>query len=72
MKKLAVKLKQDCKSFKSGDEISLEGDLMILTGLNGAGKSHFFEAITGDSGAHNRPYSQTTIDSTYISKRRSF
>jgi ABC-type lipoprotein export system ATPase subunit len=46
MSKITVQLNQDYKSFKlSQKPIDLIGDLIILTGSNGSGKSQFLEII---------------------------
>ena len=45
MKKLSVKLNQDYKSFKTGYSFELEGDLVILSGVNGSGKSQLLDII---------------------------
>ncbi len=70
MKKLIVKIQHDRKSFKQGDEVSLEGPLVVMTGLNGAGKSHFFECIKETFGAARTPYSQVFIDNILVSKKK--
>jgi ABC-type multidrug transport system ATPase subunit len=36
------------KSFEKGYEFELEGKLMIISGLNGSGKSHLLEYLKGD------------------------
>ena len=38
MKNIQVKLNQDFKQFKKGFEINLNGELIIISGVNGSGK----------------------------------
>ena len=45
MKKLSIQLSQDYKSFKSGFEVCLDGNLIILSGVNGSGKSQLIDII---------------------------
>ncbi|KAA6331932.1 hypothetical protein EZS27_019507 [termite gut metagenome] len=45
MKKLNIKLNQAYKLFKNGFEQELEGDLVILSGVNGSGKSQFINML---------------------------
>jgi len=47
MSRLEINLKEDYKSFKTGSDIMLEGSLVILSGVNGAGKSQLITAIFG-------------------------
>lgn len=42
---LSIQLNQDYKSFKKGFNINLEGNLIILSGINGSGKSQLFDII---------------------------
>ena len=46
-KKIKVKFTQEYKSFSKDFEYEFEGDLIILSGLNGSGKSHLLEYIKG-------------------------
>jgi len=47
MNKLRVKLNQTHRSFKKNFEYIFEGDLIILSGVNGAGKSQLLNIIYG-------------------------
>lgn len=47
MKKLEIQLNQDYKSFSNGFNAILKGDLVILSGVNGSGKTQFFDIIRG-------------------------
>ncbi|MDR1832510.1 MAG: ABC transporter ATP-binding protein, partial [Fusobacteriaceae bacterium] len=47
MKKISITLNQDYKSFKNGFHQELEGDLIILSGVNGSGKSQLMNIIYG-------------------------
>jgi ABC-type uncharacterized transport system ATPase component len=48
MSKISIKLNEDYKSFKKDFERELEGDLIVLTGVNGSGKSQLLEMLFGD------------------------
>jgi len=43
--KLTVKLNQLYKSFEQGFQFELNGSLVLLSGVNGGGKSQLFEII---------------------------
>lgn len=45
MKKLDIELNQDYKQFKNGFKTTLEGDLIILSGINGSGKSQLMDIL---------------------------
>ncbi|MEO7978567.1 hypothetical protein [Flavobacterium sp.] len=47
MKKINIKLNEKYKSFGTNFETELEGDLIILSGINGSGKSQFMSIING-------------------------
>lgn len=47
MKKINIKLNEKFKSFDTNFETELEGDLIILSGVNGSGKSQFMNIING-------------------------
>ncbi len=47
MNKLNIKLNQDYKQFKSGYDINLNGNLIIISGVNGSGKSQLMDIING-------------------------
>ena len=49
-KKLTIKLNNDYKSFKAGFETTLEGDLIVLTGVNGSGKSQLLDLVILEKG----------------------
>lgn len=42
---LKIKFNQDFKSFKNGSEYIFNGQLIVLSGINGAGKSQLLESI---------------------------
>lgn len=60
MKKIKISLNQDYKSFKNQFSYTLEGDLIILSGINGTGKSQLLNIILGQEGK----ISDQKIDST--------
>lgn len=43
--KISIKLNEKYKSFEKGFERELEGDLIVLTGVNGSGKSQLLDII---------------------------
>lgn len=45
MKELKIELNQDYKQFKNGFEKTLKGDLVILSGVNGSGKTQLMEIL---------------------------
>lgn len=47
MNNLNIKLNQDYKQFKSGYDINLNGKLIIISGVNGSGKSQLMDIING-------------------------
>ena len=48
MSKISIKLNKEFKSFKNLlDNMDLEGDLIILTGINGSGKSQLLDILAG-------------------------
>ena len=49
MKEILVKLKQKYKQFQDGSNINLRGDLIIISGVNGSGKSQLIDVISGNS-----------------------
>ncbi len=46
MKNIQVKLNQDFKQFKKGFEINLNGELIIISGVNGSGKSQLIDILS--------------------------
>jgi len=54
MKKLSIQLNQDYKSFASGFSYIFEGDLVILSGVNGSGKSQLIDIISQRESYGNR------------------
>jgi len=46
MHKLKIQLQENYKSFKSDFECELNGDLILLSGVNGSGKSQLLDIIT--------------------------
>lgn len=47
MKKLEIQLNQEYRSFQNNFKTILEGDLIILSGVNGSGKTQLFDIIRG-------------------------
>lgn len=47
MKKIEIQLNQEYRSFSDGFKTILEGDLVILSGINGSGKTQLFDIIRG-------------------------
>lgn len=45
MKKLKIKICENYKSYKKDTQYSLEGDLILLSGINGSGKSQLLQII---------------------------
>ncbi|UTD14794.1 ATP-binding protein [Tenacibaculum mesophilum] len=62
MSKLLIKLNEKYKSFNPGFQYELEGNLILLSGVNGAGKSQILNIIYGQE-AKNK---NITIDSEII------
>ena len=54
MKKLSIQLNQKYKSFFSGFSYDLEGDLVILSGVNGSGKSQLIDVVSQRESHGNR------------------
>lgn len=82
-KKLRVKVNQGFKLFESDTEYEMDGDLIILSGINGSGKSQFIDIISKTSrdapknaGRHNlsayRINSDIEIDGQSISDLQIF
>lgn len=53
MTKIEIELSEKYKSFNPSFSCSLEGDLIILTGVNGSGKSQFLEIIKQNKSRKN-------------------
>jgi len=53
MANLKVTLNQDYKSFKNGFTQELKGDLAILSGINGSGKSQLLDIIYGQASSNS-------------------
>lgn len=47
MKTIEIKLKTHYKSFENNFSTTLQGDLIIISGVNGAGKSQFLNIVAG-------------------------
>ena len=45
MKKLDIEILQQYKLYRENTKYSLNGDLIILSGINGSGKSQLFQII---------------------------
>jgi len=56
-----IVFEQDYKSFKKGSEYIFEGNLNIISGINGAGKSQLIEGIKG-------PYTKVYLNDILVSK----
>lgn len=75
---LAIQLNQDYKSFKNGFNYSFSGDLIILSGVNGSGKSQLVDIISQREGyGSKKPISAIiTLNDRQIARddilRRSF
>lgn len=54
MKKLEIQLNQVFKSFPNGFRTTLEGDLVVLSGVNGSGKTQLFDVIRGFQDVNKR------------------
>jgi predicted ATP-binding protein involved in virulence len=63
MKKLTIQLIQKYKSLENGFNTTLEGDLTILSGVNGAGKSQIIDIIYNPG-----TYSMIKIDGIEIKR----
>jgi len=78
MKKLALHLNQDYKSFDNGFDFLLEGNLIVLSGVNGSGKSQLIDIISQRQSYGSRQAISATIklDGVQITRndilRRSF
>src|SRR2546423_12655091 len=54
MKNLSLQLHQDYKSFPHGFSYTFEGNLIILSGVNGSGKSQLIDSIAQRESDGNR------------------
>jgi ABC-type branched-subunit amino acid transport system ATPase component len=60
MNKITIKLNQKYKSFDTGFNTVLEGNIIILSGINGSGKSQLINIIRGrEQGDMNNPINPT-------------
>ena len=68
MKKISIKLNKEFKSFQNGFTYNFGGDLIILSGINGSGKSQLLNIILGQEGnnSQNKISSIITIDDVII------
>ncbi|MBB4803343.1 ABC-type multidrug transport system ATPase subunit [Flavobacterium nitrogenifigens] len=72
MKKIYFKLNEKFKSFDKDFETELEGDLIILSGINGSGKSQIMNIIYGkgnidpNTGRKNEISHKVTVDGVSI------
>ena len=71
MKKLSIQLNQNYKSFENKFKVSLDGDLIILSGVNGSGKSQLIDIIRQQwiSGQNKNIEAIIKIDGTEINKK---
>ena len=69
MSRLSIKLNKKHKSFDKDFQYVLEGDLILLSGVNGGGKSQIIDIINGQQGrnANQKIESSITIDGENIS-----
>ncbi len=65
MKKISIKLNQDYKQFKKGFNYELNGDLIIISGVNGSGKSQLVD-ILNKSQFIEEGISNIDLDKKYI------
>ncbi|HAQ05618.1 TPA: hypothetical protein DCP13_02360 [Candidatus Azambacteria bacterium] len=78
MKSLSINLTQDYKSFKNGFVVELRGNLIILSGVNGSGKSQLIDIIAQRESHGNKKAISATVklDAGQISRndvlRRTF
>lgn len=49
MKKIDISIVEPYKAYKSGTSYSLEGDLIVISGINGSGKSQLLQIIAKNS-----------------------
>lgn len=61
MKDLKIKLNQKFRSFETDFNATLHGDLIILSGVNGSGKSQLLNIIYGQEGRDNYKKINSTI-----------
>lgn len=68
MTKLSIKLNQKYKSFENGFSYSFEGNLVLLSGINGTGKSQLLNIILGQEGknSQNKISSIITLNNALI------
>ncbi len=64
---IKIQLTEEYKSFPKGYKYELNGDLIILSGLNGSGKSHLLEYIKGLNGDVNINPGSIFLDDYQIS-----
>jgi ATPase subunit of ABC transporter with duplicated ATPase domains len=75
MKKLSLQLNQQYKSFESGSSYTFDGDLIILSGVNGTGKSQLlntlfgFDRLTGQYVSSSKSIDGSEINFTDIDLR---
>ena len=69
-KKLTIELNNSYKSFKTNFKTTLEGDLIVLTGVNGSGKSQLLDIIGTETLLRNNseisPHSIVKINDSQI------
>ena len=49
MKKLDIEILETYKLYEKGTSYSLDGDLIVLSGINGSGKSQLLQIIANNS-----------------------
>lgn len=62
MKRLSIQLNRDYKSFNNGFTFTMEGDLIILSGVNGSGKSQLVDIISQRESHGNKNAIPATIN----------
>lgn len=68
MKDLEIQLNQDYRSFQDGFKTILKGDLIILSGVNGSGKSQFIDIIRRQGSNNSNIVADVKIDGAELKK----
>ncbi len=70
MKRIAFTLNQDYKSFEKNFKYQFEGDLILLSGINGAGKSQILNIIFGQEGKNQQQIISSTVSINELSLQK--